>query len=80
VLLHHHKLLLLLAEVLGVRAGPALSRSRSAKVLEMLILPGEDLGALAHEVNGLLKFWLTQIIGLSILLHMRMNVEDLLLM
>jgi hypothetical protein len=46
----------------------------------MLILPGEDLGALAHEVHGRLKFWLTQIIGLGILLHMRMNVEDLLLM
>ena len=80
MLLHHHKLLLLLAEVLGVRAGSALSRSGSAKVLEMLILPGEDLGALAHEVHGRLKFWLTQIIGLGILLHMRMNVEDLLLM
>lgn len=80
MLLHHHKLLLLLAEVLGVRAGSTLSRSGSAKVLEMLVLPGEDLGALAHEVHGLLELRLTQIIGLSILLHMRMNMQDLLLM
>jgi len=72
-LLHHHKLLLWLGEVGRVGAGSNLSRScSSSEVLEVLILPGEDLGALVH---GLMEFWLTQIVGgLTVLLQMRVNV------
>lgn len=73
-LLHHHKLLLWLGEVGWVGAGSNLSRScsSSSEVLEVLILPGEDLGALVH---GLMEFWLTQIVGgLTVLLQIRVNV------
>jgi hypothetical protein len=70
-LLHHHKLLLVLGEVVRVRAGSTFSVHSCPETLQVLLLPGEYLGALVH---GLLEFWLTQIVGLASLLHMRMHV------
>jgi hypothetical protein len=75
-LLHHHKLLLVLGEVVRVRAGSTFSVHSCPEALQMLLLPGENLWALVH---GLLEFWLAQIVGLAGLLHMRVNVQDLLL-
>ena len=76
-LLHHHKLLMVLGEVVRVRAGSTFSVHSCPEALEVFLLPGEYLGALVH---GLLEFWLTQIVGLASLLHMRVYVQDLLLL
>jgi hypothetical protein len=73
-LLHHHKLLMVLGEVVRVRAGSTFSVHSCPEALQMLLLPGEYLGALVH---GLLEFWLAQIVRLATLLDMRMHVKDL---
>ena len=73
-LLHHHKLLMVLGEVVRVRAGSTFSVHSCPEALQVLLLPGEYLRALVHR---LLEFWLTQIVGLASLLDMRVNVQDL---